>query len=201
VKYSEAELKQLQDALGKSMAEFGIYFLSVDNRNNHLEIGLLNETDEALSRLHSEFPDTGMYAVKPQKRDWRENKEITPYGPERLNVGVELLLDKPGYPEDEVKLNITLKNRTDGILSHGGLFYLEIWHEEAWYVVPMINTFSDLIGYGLSANSEERFKRDLEQQYGDLAPGHYRLIMDFEEDGYACAEFNIAPPMERTAMQ
>jgi hypothetical protein len=43
VKYSEAELRQLQDAMGKRMAAFGIYFLSVDTRNNHLEIGLLNE--------------------------------------------------------------------------------------------------------------------------------------------------------------
>ena len=201
VKYSEAELKQLQDAMGERMAEFGIYFLSVDTRNNHLEIGLLNETDEVLSRLHSEFPDTGLYAVKPQKRDWRENKEITPYGPERLNGGVEMLLDRSSYPEDEVKLGITLKNHTEGILSYGSLFYLEIRHEEVWYVLPMINSFSYLTEYGLSATGEDHFERDLEQQYGDLAPGHYRLIMDFAEGGYAYAEFDIAPATDGAAAQ
>ena len=44
VKYSEAELRQLQDAMGKRMEEFGIYALSVDIPNNRVEIGLLNET-------------------------------------------------------------------------------------------------------------------------------------------------------------
>jgi len=201
VKYSEAELRQLQDAMGERMAAFGIYFLSVDTQNNHLEIGLLNETDEVLSRLHSEFPDTGMYAVKSQKRDWRENKEVTPYGPERLNNSAELLLDNPSYPEDEVKLGITLKNHTGRTLSHGDLFSVEIWHEEAWYVLPMINSFSDLIGYGLSAYGEEHFERDLERQYGDLAPGNYRLIMDFGEDGYARTEFDITPAADGAVAQ
>ncbi len=201
VKYSEAELSRLQDAMGEKMAEFGIYFLSVDTPNNRVEIGLLNETDEVMNRLHSEFPDAAMYAVKPQKRDWREDKEATPYGPERLNAGVELLLDKSGYPEGEVKLEITIKNHTDRILSHGSLFSLEIWHEEVWYVLPMINAISDAVGYGLSAYGEDHFERDLEQQYGELTPGHYRLIMDFEEDGYACAEFDITPPMDGTAAQ
>jgi hypothetical protein len=117
-----------------------------------------------------------------------------------LNDGVELLLDKTSYLEDEVKLSITLKNRTDRILSYGSLFHLEIRHEEVWYVLPMINSFTYLTEYGLSANGEDHFERDLEQQYGDLVPGHYRLIMDFEGDGYAYAEFDIAPSTDRTAV-
>ena len=138
-----------------------------------------------------------MYSVKPQKRDWHESKEVTPYGPEQLNSGVELLLNKSSYPEDEVKLSIVLKNRTDQILGHGDLFHLEIWHEDVWCVVPMINTFSDLIGYKLPAFGEEHFKRNLVQQYGDLVHGHYRLIMDFEKDGYAYTEFDITPTINK----
>ena len=54
---------------------------------------------------------------------------------------------------------------------------------------------------GSPANGEEHFERALEQQYGDLAPGHYRLIMDFEEDGYAYAAFDIATAMNSAATQ
>lgn len=87
-----------------------------------------------------------------------------------------------------------------GELEHGDEFYIEMYENGGWKPVPYLNSVAfTAIAHQLEKNSNWRLSMDWEDMYGQLSPGHYRLVkefMDFRENGYDAvlifAEFIIA---------
>ncbi len=191
VRHSYQALLDFQRQLDGRWEEFGIYYSGVQVAENRVEIGLLQETEEVLGRLRAAFSDTELYTIKQQPRDWREDPKISPYTPDLFAEGVAMRLDKPAYPAGNVVLQIDLSNRSDTNFSHGSQFLLEIEEEGIWYPLPMINAISNLLLYSLPAGEEQRYTCDLDSVYGDIQPGRYRVILDFQEKAFACAELFV----------
>ena len=78
-------------------------------------------------------------------------------------------------------ITLQLNNSGTGYFSFGEYYALEYQKDDQWYVVPYATEenigFND-IAYVLEAGQSMVWSTDFTNFYGELAPGHYRVIKD-----------------------
>lgn len=91
-------------------------------------------------------------------------------------------------------LTITVENQSTMQLEYDKSIQLNIEYDDIWYNVPCVKESFEEIRYGILPGAENSYKLTLDDWFGSLDSGHYRIIKPIfgpSTQEFMVAEFTI----------
>lgn len=126
----------------------------------------------------------------------KDDLDPSPYTGTDFTGEVTMTAARDAVSPKTSSLTLDIVNTTDTEFSYGAAYTLEVYLDDAWYVVPPKEDMAFImIAYVLEPEGTAQTEVSLADAYGELPAGRYRVIKTFSsEDGntVAAAPFAIA---------
>lgn len=117
--------------------------------------------------------------------------EPSPYGAEQKNTDIQMTVDEQAVAGDAESVTLTITNTSDKEYTYGAASAIEAEQDGEWYVVePKEELFWIAIAYIIAPGETNEEGVTLNEFYGPLEPGNYRIVKTFTDpDGSSLTAF------------